>query len=185
MIWQVLIYNLSSDTYQGLSEFPIVYNNDEPPHRQLARYIFDILYSGKFLWVSFFADGGSLQFHGSNFHAHTHSCPLCTVQSSLFHGFNFGGQAIIHETVKIGPLKNFPLYGTFPPRLHYQECVASIIIVQTAFSISDVIDDRYDCLGCCASMIYSVYQDWKQCIIGGGGACELRYYGALFRKISE
>ena len=38
---------------------------------------------------SIFADGQSLQFRGSNFHGCMHSRPLCAVQLSSFHGFNF------------------------------------------------------------------------------------------------
>ena len=51
-------------------------------------------------------DGWSLPFRGLNFRGCTHSHPLRTVQSSLFHGFNFFSYM---KAVKIGPLENFPL----------------------------------------------------------------------------
>ena len=43
-------------------------------------------------------------FRGFNFQSSTHSCPLCTVQSILFHGFNF--QVIIYKKPwKLDPWK--------------------------------------------------------------------------------
>ena len=49
----------------------------------------ELLYSGKFSRCSIFVDGPSLPFCGFNFCGCVNSCPLCTVQLSLFHGFNF------------------------------------------------------------------------------------------------
>ena len=51
----------------------------------------DILYSGKLSRDSIFTAGRSLLFRGFNFRGFTHSRPLCTVQSNLFHMFNFRG----------------------------------------------------------------------------------------------
>ena len=49
------------------------------------------IYSGKFSRGSIFADDRYLQFRSSNSCRRMHSCPLCTVQLSLFRGFNFHG----------------------------------------------------------------------------------------------
>ena len=50
-----------------------------------------IPYNVKFTWGSFFANVRSLPFRRFNFRGQTHSCPLCTIQSSLFRGLNFHG----------------------------------------------------------------------------------------------
>ena len=67
-----------------------------------------LLYNGKFLWGSFFAEGQGLLFQGFNFCRRAHSRSWCTVQLSLFRGFNFHDEAIIREN---WTTRNFPLYG--------------------------------------------------------------------------
>ena len=50
-----------------------------------------------------FVDGQSLPFHRFNFRGYAHSRPLCTIQSSLFWGFNFLGQIICKNCEKWTP----------------------------------------------------------------------------------
>ena len=52
--------------------------------------------------------GQPLPFRGFNFHGCAHSRPLCTVQSNLFHGFNFRSQVIICENHENWTPHNFP-----------------------------------------------------------------------------
>ena len=60
-------------------------------------------------------DKQSLPFCRFNFHGHVRSCPLHIVESCLFCGsnFNFVDSSLSVKTVKIGPLKNFPLFLDF------------------------------------------------------------------------
>ena len=51
----------------------------------------EVSYSGKFSRVSIFVDRRSLPFHRSNFRWCARSCPLHSLQSCLFHGFNIHG----------------------------------------------------------------------------------------------
>ena len=59
-----------------------------------------------------------------NFRECEHSHPLCTVQSSFFAGLIFVVRRSSMKTAKIGPLENFPLYGTVLPRkkVHFAHC---------------------------------------------------------------
>ena len=50
----------------------------------------------------------NLQFRRFNFCRYAHSCPLCTVQSSLFRGFKFRGQAIIYKNRENLTPQKFP-----------------------------------------------------------------------------
>ena len=80
-------------------------------HYLALAWLTKLPYSGKFSQGSIFADGQSLPFCKFNFHGCGPSHPLCTVQSSLFRGFNFHGRRSSTKTAKIGSIENFPLYG--------------------------------------------------------------------------
>ena len=68
--------------------------------------IVHVLYTRKFSWDSIFTDGRSLLFGRFNFHGYLHSRPLCAVQSSLFHWFNFSGYGNdLQKMQKLGPSK--------------------------------------------------------------------------------
>ncbi len=74
---------------------------------------YNMLYSGKFSWDPIIADSQSSKFSRFNFtdvHDHTH---LYTVQPCLFHVSIFVDSSLSAKTAKIGPLENFPLYGTY------------------------------------------------------------------------
>ena len=90
------------------------------------KHMYFVLNMHRIFRGSIFTDGQTLPFHRLNFCGRLHSCPLCTIQSSLFVDLIFVVRQSSKKTLKIGRLKNSQLWGIIITSWWYA-CTTGII----------------------------------------------------------